>query len=182
MDFDLVWPSINPRLTRGILVFLVEKGTSGAPMPEQVVPHRSRCSRDPMERRWYFWVFQGLAYKSRVDKIRYQHSHNFLSSHFSTPPANQALRFFGISKSSFFFFFPSYLHIYVSIIVIVILNTNSSDLKDTALRAFTSSYSLWVPSLVRMSLMRLASSCVRLWVYRLCWVVYYGCENLWLKM
>ena len=42
----------------------------------------------------------------------------------------------------FFFFFFGYLHVYVSVIVIVILNTNSSDLKDTALRAFTSSYSL----------------------------------------
>ena len=79
------------------------------------------------------------------------------------------------------FFFFSYLHVYVSVIIIVILNSNGSDLKDTTLKAFISSYSLWVPSLVR-SLMRLASGCVGLWVYRLCWVVCCGCKNLGLKM
>ena len=61
------------------------------------------------------------------------------------------------------------------------LNTNSSDLKDTALRAFISGYSLWVLSLVR-SLMRSASGCVGFWVYRLCYVVCCSCENLGLKM
>ena len=67
-SFDL---QSNLGLTRGILVILVKKGTLGALVPKRVAPHRSGCSRDLMER-WYFWVFQGLARKSRVDKIRYQ--------------------------------------------------------------------------------------------------------------
>ena len=46
--FDL---RLNLGLTRGILVILAEKGTSGAPMPERVMPCCSRCSHGPMERK-----------------------------------------------------------------------------------------------------------------------------------
>ena len=70
-DFGLVWHLVNPRLIRGILV---EKDTLSAPVFERVVPHYYICSCDSMERKWYFWVFPGPAHKSRVDKIRYQHS------------------------------------------------------------------------------------------------------------
>ena len=45
-------------------------------------------------------------------------------------------------KEILVFFFPTYLHVYIYVIVIVIPNTNSSDLKDTAVRAFISGYSL----------------------------------------
>ena len=66
------WPLVNPGLTRGILVILVEKWTLSAPMSERVAPCHYICSCDPMERKWYFWVFQGLARKWRANKIRYQ--------------------------------------------------------------------------------------------------------------
>ena len=71
-----VWTSFGLRsnlgLTKGILVILAEKCTSGAPIPEWVAPRRSGCSHRPMERKWYFWIFRGLTSKSRVNKIRYQ--------------------------------------------------------------------------------------------------------------
>ena len=35
-DFDLTRPSVNPKLTRGILVIIVEKGILGALVSEQV--------------------------------------------------------------------------------------------------------------------------------------------------
>ena len=38
-------------LTKGILVILAKKGTSGALMPEWVMPRHSGCSRSPMERK-----------------------------------------------------------------------------------------------------------------------------------
>ena len=38
--FDL---QLNLRLTRGILVILAEKATSGAPMPKRIVPRCYRC-------------------------------------------------------------------------------------------------------------------------------------------
>ena len=41
----------NLGLTRGILVILAEKGTSGALVPERVVPRHSGCSRGPMEKK-----------------------------------------------------------------------------------------------------------------------------------
>ena len=71
-DFDLVWPLVNSGLTKGILVILAKKCTLSAPMSEQVAPRHYICSHDPMERKWYFCVFQGLARKSREDKIQYQ--------------------------------------------------------------------------------------------------------------
>ena len=73
-DFDLIWPSVNPRLTRGIFVILAEKDTLSTSVSKRVAPHHYICSCDPMERKWYFWVFQGLARKSKANKIRYQHS------------------------------------------------------------------------------------------------------------
>ena len=72
-DFDLIWPSVNPRLIRGILVILVEKGTLGALVSERVVPCHFGCSHDPMERNKHFWIFWGSARKSRAVKIWYQH-------------------------------------------------------------------------------------------------------------
>ena len=57
VDFNIVWPSVNPRLTRGILVILTRKGTFGAPVSEWVAPCHSGCSCGLMERKWYFWVF-----------------------------------------------------------------------------------------------------------------------------
>ena len=56
-DFDLVWPLINLWLTRGIFVILAEKDTLSAPISERVMPHHYICSRDPMEGKWYFWIF-----------------------------------------------------------------------------------------------------------------------------
>ena len=41
----------NLGLTRGILVILAKRGTSGAPVPEWIAPCHSRCSRGPMERK-----------------------------------------------------------------------------------------------------------------------------------
>ena len=61
----------NLGLTKGILVILVERGTLGALMHEWVVPHHFVCSRSPMERKYYFEIFRGLACKSKADKIRY---------------------------------------------------------------------------------------------------------------
>ena len=46
--FDL---RLNLGLIRGILVISTKKVTSGTPVPEQVVPRRSRCSHDPNERK-----------------------------------------------------------------------------------------------------------------------------------
>ena len=57
MIFNIVWPLVNPGLTRGILVILAEKGTLGALMSEQVVPCHFGCLCSPMERKWYFWIF-----------------------------------------------------------------------------------------------------------------------------
>ena len=61
----------NLGLTKGILVISAEKCTPGAPVPKQVTPRRSRCSHRPLERKWYFWIFWGLARKLRADNIRY---------------------------------------------------------------------------------------------------------------
>ena len=71
-DFDLVWPLVNPGLTKGILVILAKKGTLGALMFKRVAPRHSRCPHGPMERKLYFWIFWGPAHKSRADKIWYQ--------------------------------------------------------------------------------------------------------------
>ena len=46
--FDLL-PNLG--LTRGILVILAKKVTSGTPVPEWVTPCHSRCSHDPVERK-----------------------------------------------------------------------------------------------------------------------------------
>ena len=46
--FDLL---SNLGLIRGILVILAEKGTSSAPLPEQIVPRCPRCSHGPVERK-----------------------------------------------------------------------------------------------------------------------------------
>ena len=40
-------------------------------MPKWVVPRQSTCFRGPMEERYYYWIFRGLAHKSRAKKIRY---------------------------------------------------------------------------------------------------------------
>ena len=58
--FDLIWPSVNPRLTKGILVILVEKGTSGTPASERVASHHSGCPRGPMGRKIMFLDFLGF--------------------------------------------------------------------------------------------------------------------------
>ena len=50
-DFDLVRLSVNPGLTMAILVILAERGTLSAPVSEQVMPHHSRYSCNPMERK-----------------------------------------------------------------------------------------------------------------------------------
>ena len=70
-DFDLIWLSVNSRLTRGILVNLIGKGTSSVSMPKRVTQCQSKRFLGPMEKRLYFWNFQGPACKSRVDKIQY---------------------------------------------------------------------------------------------------------------
>ena len=70
--FNIVWPLVNPGLTRGILVILAKKGTLSAPVSKRVAPLHYICSYNPMEREWYFWVFQGPTSKSRADKIQYQ--------------------------------------------------------------------------------------------------------------
>ena len=62
-----------PRLTKGILVIFSKKCTLGAPVSERVTLSYSGCSRGPIERKKYFWIFQGPARKLRVDKILYQH-------------------------------------------------------------------------------------------------------------
>ena len=49
--FDLIWPLVNPRLTRCILVILAEKCTLGAPVSKRVAPHHSECPRSPMKRK-----------------------------------------------------------------------------------------------------------------------------------
>ena len=46
--FDL---RLNLGLTKGILVILAEKVTSGALVPERVAPRHSRCSHGPIERK-----------------------------------------------------------------------------------------------------------------------------------
>ena len=74
-DFYLVWLSDNLGLTMSVLVILAERGTLSALVSERVVPRYSRCSHDLMERRWYFWIFRGLAHKSRANKIWYQQVH-----------------------------------------------------------------------------------------------------------
>ena len=53
-SFDL---RSNLWLTRGILVILAQRGTSGAPMPKQVVAHHSRCSLSPIKRKTIFLEF-----------------------------------------------------------------------------------------------------------------------------
>ena len=69
-SFDL-W--LKPGLTRGILVVLAEKGALGTPVPEQVAPCRSGCSRGPIGRKKnIFGFFGGPACKSRAENIRYQ--------------------------------------------------------------------------------------------------------------
>ena len=65
-----LWSNLG--LTKGILVILAKKGTSRALVPEWITSHCFGFSSGPMERKWYFWIFQGPARKSRVDKIRYQ--------------------------------------------------------------------------------------------------------------
>ena len=49
---------LNLGLTRAILVILVEKGTSGAPVPKWVAPCCFGCSRGLMGRKWYFGFFK----------------------------------------------------------------------------------------------------------------------------
>ena len=66
--FYLVWPSVNLGLTKGILV---EKGTLSFPVSKWVMPCHYICTRDPVERKWYFWVFQVPTRNWRVDKIQY---------------------------------------------------------------------------------------------------------------
>ena len=68
----------------GILVILAEKGTLSALVFEQVAPCHSRCSRGPMDRKGYFWIFWGPARKSRADKIRYQQSTYYVKVKFPT--------------------------------------------------------------------------------------------------
>jgi len=55
----------------GTLVILAEKGTLSSLVFKRVVPRHYIYSCDLMERKWYFWVFQGLARQSGADKIRY---------------------------------------------------------------------------------------------------------------
>ena len=69
MILTQLWLLVNLGLTRGIFVNLACNCTSSAPMPKQVALRQFRCFHDPMEKRLYFWNFQGLAYKSRVGKI-----------------------------------------------------------------------------------------------------------------
>ena len=64
-DFDLVWPLVNPGLTRGILVILAEKGTLSTPTFEQVAPCHYMCSCDPMEKKWYFFGFSRVWHANR---------------------------------------------------------------------------------------------------------------------
>ena len=80
VDFDLVWPLVKLGLTRGISA---EKGTLGVPVFEQIAPRHFGCSGGPMERKWYFWIFRGLACKLTVDKIWYQHMVTSVSDSFS---------------------------------------------------------------------------------------------------
>ena len=43
-NFDIVQLSVNPGLTRGVLVILAERGTLSAPVSEWVVPRHFRYS------------------------------------------------------------------------------------------------------------------------------------------
>ena len=74
------WPLVKLGLTRGISA---EKGTLGVPVFEQIAPRHFGCSGGPTERKWYFWIFRGLACKLTVDKIWYQHMVTSVSDSFS---------------------------------------------------------------------------------------------------
>ena len=65
-SFDL-W--LKPRLTRGILVVLAEKGALGTPVPEQVVPCRFGCSRGPIGRKITFLDFSRVWHANQGQKI-----------------------------------------------------------------------------------------------------------------
>ena len=53
-DIDLVWPLVNPGLTKGILA---EKATLSTLMFERVVPRHYICTCDHVETKWYFLGF-----------------------------------------------------------------------------------------------------------------------------
>ena len=57
-DFDFVWLSVNPGLTRGILVILTKEGTLGVPMSEWVAPCHFGCSRNPRRENNIFGFFE----------------------------------------------------------------------------------------------------------------------------
>ena len=73
-DFDLIWPSVNLGLTRGILV---EKGTLSALVSEWVAPHHYICSYDPMERKRYFLGFSGSS--TQIDGLTKYDINSFLA-------------------------------------------------------------------------------------------------------
>ena len=58
-NFDLVWPLVNPRFTKSILVILAEKDTLRALVFERVALRHYICSHNPMKRKWYFFYFLG---------------------------------------------------------------------------------------------------------------------------
>ena len=58
-NLDLIWPSVKPRVDEGHFGHFHEKGTLGTLVPERVVPRHSRCSHDPVERKWYVFYFSG---------------------------------------------------------------------------------------------------------------------------
>ena len=53
-DIDLVWPLVNPGLTKGILA---KKATLSTLMVERVVPRHYICTCDHVETKWYFLGF-----------------------------------------------------------------------------------------------------------------------------
>ena len=65
-SFDL-W--LKPGLTRAILVVLAEKGALGTPVPEQVAPCCSGCSRGPIGRKITFLDFLGVRHANQGQKI-----------------------------------------------------------------------------------------------------------------
>ena len=72
------WPCLTfgqPRVDQGHFGHFGWKGTLSASVSERVTPCHYICSHDPMERKWYFWIFQCLVHKSRSNKIWYQQRH-----------------------------------------------------------------------------------------------------------
>ena len=55
--FDFIWPSVNLRLTRGILVILAEKCTLGTLVSEGVGPYNFGCSHSPHREKTIFLDF-----------------------------------------------------------------------------------------------------------------------------